>query len=1783
MKEKQTRWSLHKVLSLVLALVMVLGMVPTSVFAVGEDEQAAAASSDDFLRIVHLDCGRKYFSVDDLKKVIDYAADSNYTHVELAFGNDGLRFLLDDMSLTVNGTAYDSNKVTSAIQAGNKAFYDAGEHNELTQSDMDTLIAYAKSKKIGIIPMFDAPGHLQVVIRAMKELGLKPTYSTPTTSGTSVNWAINPTDTASLAFVKALVEKYMNYFSGKASSKYFNIAADECGFSGMSTTEYTAYASFVNSLAKMAKTQYGLTAMAFNDGIYYQDLTTNVEFDTDIVVCYWDATANKYAPAATLAAKGFNIINTHNKWYYVLGAEGNGWYGAEWSKSNMQGAYQKCDVTDGDYQTTYGCMNAIWCDTPSATVRWSNVETHIKTLAAVSYNKTFFKQVTTEPVGPDPVEPPEKTEDQTATNADLGASVTVSVKPGQTLTLDVSVAENPQAKFDDGVKVVSYDVTPYVDGERHTGKGTVTMTVPTDWADKADRVGAYIITDGATEVLPVSVKDGKATFAVPHFSEMGLYLAAQSGSDTPEQRTITVSVGGTATDTIKDAYYPDAVETEDEATASVSVKAENTPEKTTATKVTNITSGQEYYISDGDGNYLTLDGTSLTNETDVNKATKWTITKSWNNHYISSGNYYLRYQSGRLGTAQSTNTDGTSWRYDGTAFYYNYYNYRYYYIHSNGSKWELNTSSKNGAAYTVTTTPAVKQTTVTFTGNKVGTTYATIGNVRYTINVEAEDLSKVPALPITLWFTNCDIEVDLTQYDGGRTTGNFVSGSWQDNKRPYYVNVSANDAYGEKGVALSKVLPEEVLRYENSNTYWIQAYTGKVQKKLVLWSGRVHTSDNLQLISGTDYSNTGTEFHYVRYYNGKWAVSSDGVDWRTTVTGAGSTGSSSTCTEQLAVYYMMRSEITQEVTTDVADWGYVRTDDGYSKQVNNGQYVILDFAVKYENGTRNPSTFPQDGKTFVFHCTPNDGSGSVKRDSNSNYYRQLNNFRGINTSDYEIYMVTVTMTENNADDKLTSTTEYSYNGEEQIVWAIDEKTKTNSGLNDYTSISGSSSVYSGCKIGGDPYIRGVEIYNEHGALITYYIRAIEKKDSLHVYYVNQATNDVFHSYIINVNSKYSDRLTFDPNIGSDSATWNSDLDHGTVVNDFNQTIQVSGDLKTMPSISAQYRYSKFNCVNVTHSDDLKNVYLYYVFDADKTFVVDFGLPLKIRPVDVSASLSTANIERVEVKDSAYATITTNSDFIIDYKLTKIMKGEETIVVRYVGTNPTTGKADYATFNVRIIPASTVYYEDSFVKFESGSINGKNVGWETETKGNVKSVSQALEELGGKNNNVYGYDKAYKDSNQFSMGSAQKVTVAANMVTDWQDTYSWPTASFTFKGTGFDIISLTDNNSGAIFVDVYKGAEAKGDAFKSLMVNNYYGYKQVTENGKTVWVVDENASDALYQIPVMKVSGMDYGEYTVVIRVAYSSFFDKTNDNQYTFWLDAIRIYDPMGTNVPDYAKDGEGYPQYIKLRDEITGAENGKGLFIDGAENATIDDYKNYGPNNEVYLAPGQAISFKISADQEIDSIQIGAKSPKGGAVMSVDDDKTGTDIQTATEMYYKISTGNTADRTFVITNKSTAKGSILSLTNVKITYKNKPTATTTLAELTEEDQADAVNTVRALFAVPVVEPDPFQPSRLEARWTKNVRAGQKATLTVKTSTDVESITVNGVAVTSYRTRTERKGWGWNAPKVTYREFTYTVTAQTSGAYEICAVNAEGTASEPITATLTVRSGRWWNIFAKWF
>lgn len=1742
MNQTQTRSPRKRLLSLILAVILMIGLLPISAFATSASAQAgedkAATQDSEFLRIFHLDCGRKYFTVDQIKQMIDYAAESNYTHVELAFGNDGLRFLLDDMSVEVNGTTYASDKVTSAIKQGNKEFYDAGT-NELTQSEMQQLIGYAREKKIGIIPMFDAPGHLQAVIRGMQALGLNVVYTTPTMSGTSVNWAIDPTDTASLAFVKALMEKYVAYFAKYGSSKYFNIAADECGFAQMSTEQYTAYATFVNSLAAMVK-GYGFTVMAFNDGFYYQNKTTTEDFDTDIVICYWDATADKYAPAKTLASKNFRIINTHNKWYYVIGNESTGWYGAEWSKSNMTGKYSKCNVTDGDYQTNYGCMNAIWCDNPSASVNMTNVETHIKTLAQQTCNKSFFTEVTTTPTGPDPVEP---TESKTAADAELKVSVTVNLKASQNLKLAVSKVENSQAVFDQGVEFVAYDVAPSVDGEPYRGQGTVTLPVPAEWTAHKDRIGAYIITDGKTVTLTeVTVADDKVTFTAPHFSEMGLYLAAErTDPDVTENRTVTVTVGKTYSDTITGANY----------------------------------AGDTYVTENPDIAAMTVTGTDEQKEsyteTEISLSA---LLSTWSSRWKETS-YYYKDDSGNYHVLYAYST----WSY-GTYYYYGYIE------DGKTSPTQKGYGRYNDSVtvYTKSSDPTPAFTTVTFTGKKVGTTYVTVGTVRYTINVVAENLDGVNALPIQLWVTNNTIQVDETDKTKTATGSGWGGDSSLGNAN--YVSVAAGRAYGEQGVTLKEAigLTEPLVRYEYGGTRFIAVQEGKPAQNLVLWSGRIHNSGNIQQVWGTDYSNSGDEFNYVRYWGGEWAVSNDRKEW-TKVTGEGSTGTYYSCKEQLAAYYMVRTEITKEVTTDIADWGKPKSGNEYASQVN-GDFVLLDFAVKYENGNRVPSGFPVN-ETMAFHCARNDSAVGTQ---NGVKYRKLNNFRGVNTSDYEIYMVTVTMTNDNASTTLTSSTAqsgYTYGGTEQIVWAIDEKTKTNSNLDAYTSISGAKSDYSGCTIGGDPYVRGVEIYNKHGALITYYIRAKVKTDSLSVHYVVQNTGEEFYKYYINVNNEAGHDMAFKNDIQLNNP-WKGELRNSEVVNAEGRTLTITADLTNLP-IDAQYRYSTYTCEKVETkkvNNVNKEVWLYYTFTSTATFVVDFGLPLKIAPANVSANLSVAPIKTVQIAHSTkYADLSVDENKNIIYRLTKTIDGEDNITVRYTGANASTDKIGEASFTLTIIPASNVYYEDSLAAFTNGKGVAAGADWKlVDNKGNETTEgtapTQALEQLGS--SGIYGKDAAYNSSSMLSMGTAHKVTVTSAMLANWEKndtTSAWPTASFTFTGTGFDVISLTDNTSGAILVKVTGAGADNKDFSKNYLVNNYYGYKQVeNEDGSISWVVsDSNEPNALYQIPVMKVD-VPYGAYNVTIQVFYNQIFDKTGNTQYNFWLDAIRVYNPMGENGNSYyTQDNEGYPQYIKLHDALADGtakpdgETDKMVFIDGGSTADIATYANYGPNNEVYLMKGQAITFKIPQNANVDSIQIGAKAPDGKTAKMVVNSSEPIELNTATEMYYTISSG--ADQ-FTISN--TGDG-ILSLTNLKITYKTKPAENekVTLAALDTQEQENAVNLVRALFTAPVAT---FSPETFQADWGRAVRAGKRATLTVKTSADVESITVDGQSITSYTTRTQRTGWGWWSPKVTYHVFTYTITApaQTTD-YAVCAVNAEGTASEPITATLTVRPATWWN------
>lgn len=1675
MNQTQTRSPRKRLLSLILAVILMIGLLPISAFATSASAQANDAEDTGYkYNIMFLDCGRKYFSVNSIKQIIDNASAAGFNYIQLAVGNDGLRFLLDDMSLTVNGTTYSSEQVSAAIHAGNEKYHNF-DVDELTQSEMDEIIAYAASKGMGVIPCVNTPGHMDAILSAATALtGKDCSYSGSART-------IDVTNATAVAFTQALLKKYVSYFAGKGC-EYFNMGADEyandiftsgsMGFGNLqSTGKYSYYVTYVNAVAKMVK-DAKMTPMAFNDGIYFNSNTSSGTFDTDILICYWSNGWSSYTPmpAANLAAKGFKLINTHGDYYWVLGK-------SDWQCSPEKASgFNYKTFQGGTINDPTGSMFCIWCDYPGVGTDTSVVNNTAATIAA--FGAALPK-----------VKPVEGVKNVTRTDDTTGVSVTA---PGLT-GLSVKKAAAPSIDTAAEGKVLAYDVTPTTESGNYAEAASVSFKTPSGW--DTSRVRGFVVnTDGTvTDGLTGVVENGSFTFTAPHFSVMGIY---QLSADAPTD--INVAVGGTVTVTVKDVNLSGIYHTENESIATVTVTGQDETTKPHYTEAT---------VS-----YSKLAGSN----------TKWTKTDYF---YEVDGNYHPVYA------------------------YYS--NYRYYYGYSTtgsnnnvtqvGYSW-YGYASVTGIYEQTGTETVPASSTITFTGKSVGDTFVVIGDVKYNIHVteKAPDNALTDtSINLEYWITNNKV------YDGSQTAANQYQ----------TITTSTNGVTTAEGVALADLAPNPAYSFFDGTVtvYYWQAM-------------RLDASKQQTDASGVDQTAEGTTLTHIRYHGGAWQYkTADGV-WHYFEAG-----------DQLVAYYLQKTEVTKEIDTYVKDWGYSTGSTTPNTSSGKGQ-VALTIAVVYPDGT----------------VSPTEGEMYSKSTTIFNYWdgRDIGIVAPVNNSNYSISKITVT--DGTRTDNTSSNQWYI---SDTIEW---NKTPNAAGKKwyDETEVWNKSS-------GTTPMVNGKRSNITWSAkntakLVLIYLEPIEKETNLNVQYIDlNANNNVFHSYQIvmtynqgDPEPKFTDKLMLGNTVIGRNGPWNGSKagdenylsDDAYVVNAAGTEQKFKKDITTIPGINGIYASGLYQYARADISKDGKTLRLYYDLNQaeGKTFVVDFGLPVQIPFSDfgiTNVSEFTVSFDEKDPKVTKRQGNYGNGEIdmvnrIVTYTLTKTLDAKVAVPIYVTDTQ---GKK--LVQNVYIIPASNVYYEDSLAAFTNGKgaalgADWKLVGTATDEQ---KSATQALEEL-GKHSNVYGHDGAYNSSSMLSMGTAHKVTVTAAMLAKWDDTTSaWPTAQFTFKGTGFDIISLTDNTSGAIVVDVYKGSKTEGSKpVHSYLVNNYYGYTYNQETKK--WeVVKDGKENAIYQIPVMKVNDLPYGEYTAVIEVFYNSFFDMNYDknsgkNQYSFWLDAVRIYDPMD-EYAGYTQDNEGYPQYIKLHDEVVkekATPNVSALFIDGKENATIAEYANYGPNNEVYLMKGQAITFKIPANDKIASIQIGAKAPKGMANLNVNETEiVSGGLSTATEMYYQIAN---AGRQFTITN--TGDG-ILSLTNLKITFKEKPTGEVTLAALNTQEQESAVSLVQALFTAPVAT---FSPETFQADWGRAVRAGKRATLTVKTSADVESITVDGQSITSYTTRTQRTGWGWWSPKVTYHVFTYTITApaQTTD-YAVCAVNAEGTASEPITATLTVRPTTWWN------
>ncbi|MDY5341420.1 S-layer homology domain-containing protein [Faecousia sp.] len=1569
---------------------------PTEAVQAAETQSKDAVEGFD-LSIVMLDCGRKYYSVDSIKQIIDNASAAGFGYIMLGVGNDGMRFLLDDMSLTVNGTTYESDAVKSAIHAGNEAYYNFAV-DELTQTEMDAVLAYAKEKGMGVIPMLNTPGHMDAILAAATSLtGTNCAYSGSART-------IDVTNSTAVAFTQAFVQKYVDYFASKGC-KYFNMGADEyandrytggsMGFGNLqSEGKYSYYVTYVNDVAAMIKNA-GMLPMAFNDGIYFANNTSSGTFDTDIVICYWSNGWSGYSPmpASDLANKGFKMVNTNGSYYWVLGKPD-----AQCSASKASG-FSINSFPGSTIDNPFGAMFCIWADYPDAETEASVISKTADTIAAFGATLPETKQG-------------EKSE----TKTDEATKISVTA-PGLT---GITVAAVDKGTELDGKKVAgAWNIELTTANGSYTDSATVSIPVGKEWLSYK-LTGGVLESDGTTVTSDPNskVENGVLTFTAKHFSTV-VVLAEE------KQQEIAVTVGGTKTITVdgevSSAYTDDFV----------TVKTET--KNTTATP---------YYerAALGAGTFYISDEAN-----DTAPSVKVTLAAMYNGQYSLYSDTYYRYPNATYHSyiiggywsyapaqdrspvgltisesekgAVTINREVTSGRHKTTAW-----------LTLSYGNFDASGNSTTLYLYNLVQPTASKQTTISFTGKKAGTTQVKIGDVLYTITVSPENLDNVSPLKIEYWITN------------SRLTGTTS------NKNELSIAATLDGVASAEGVEIASLVDAKGAKDGRTQEYW-QSKILDVQKSNDSTSGtELQTTKN-----GDDETLNGTAFTKARYWDGKWQVFTNAwvdVDrTQVTVTDTGDVPYKGD-RNQLVAYYMEVVNINNEngeseLHVNAADWGTKGDGTGSWGYTPESSRCSVSIQLVYEDGSFNPSD-----------------TTAAKLKSKTIVYGYWSGGRGLGTmvftgqQGYEIYKVTAatgTMASRTGSGNTVTVTSFTWADNEETVW---EGNQTKS-----VSI-GNPARKPSYEAPYDNLAWNTDAYNKNNAiLIRVYVKTQIAEDSLIVHYVDKTTGKQFYEYGI----KVKENTTFDPLFAKNESTENA-LVHNEVENYNGATQKVSAELKEMPQISAAYRYSKYTLVEVERKTDGKEVILYYTFNNKHTFVVDFGVPLKIKATDIGVTVPEGDSYWTEATctGAVYGETKIANGEGLTYTATKPMLGIETLNVT-LATG--TGEDDKATHTIYLVPATTVYYEQNVATYSTG--------WDT--LGTIAPDKYQEAQKGRTPGYNFGYDPYY-EANQLGAGGSVEYTNTKGA-----------DATLTFKGTGMELYLRTQNANETSNLD-----ETDATNHSYMLVQVYAGDTADANNLKRMSFVDVNnlfvqsKTGYGYNTPCWTVDGMAYGTYTVVVRYVKGT--------TYGLAIDGFRVTNTLNpsdaTTNGFYADVGEANMQTAEIRnmvlkqaevynladnwykvgneviDAVYDAEDAARI-INGAvlikqnydQNGGTDvqvtsELVNIGPKNEIYLNPGEAVVMTVPTTYT--TVQVGMRSLTGETVKYQINSEPTKEMKSTVDMYYRVALADGGK--LVIQNKSDSK-QILALTKLKVTG-----AGTTTNDVSVETTPEAIRYAMALM-----------------------------------------------------------------------------------------------------------------------
>lgn len=1366
------------------------------------------------------------------------------------------------------------------------------------------------------------------------------------------------------------------------------------GFGNLqSAGKYSYYVTYVNDVAAMIKNA-DMTPMAFNDGIYFNNNTSSGTFDTDIVICYWSNGWSGYTPmpASDLASKGFKMVNTNGSYYWVLG------------KSDAQCSASKAKDFDiksfpgSTIDNPSGAMFCIWADYPGAETEASVISKTADTIAA--FGATL----------------PKIDDNKTVSDEATGVSVTA---PGLT---GITVAAVDKGTELDGKKVAgAWNIELTTENGSYTDSATVSIPVGKEWLSYK-LTGGVLESDGTTVTSDPNskVENGVLTFTAKHFSTV-VVLAEE------KQQKIAVTVGGTVTlDPVDGEFSGDY--TNDYVTVKTDIKQKNqtyvsaklTDDTLYVSTKQNDTTPTQYlkFISAGNGKYYIQDGDNY-----IYPYAARRIFDNWDYSLKETTKQSDALVNVAINSDESITVSRdyseTSWGTTYTAKAY---------LTISGSSYAATDTETYLYLYDVG--PVSKETTISFTGKKAGTTQVKIGDVLYIITVSPENLDNVSPLKIEYWITN------------SRLTGTTS------NKNELSIAATLDGVASAEGVEIASLVDAKGAKDGRTQEYW-QSKILDVQKSNDSTSGtELQTTKQ-----GDDETLNGTAFTKVRYWDGKWQVFTNAwvdVDrTQVTVTYTGDSGSVRYKGDrnQLVAYYMEVVNINnengeRELHVNAADWGTKGDGTGSWGYTPESDRCSVSIQLVYEDGSFNPTD-----------------TTAAKLKSKTILYGYWSGGRGLGTmvftgqQGYEIYKVTAatgTMASKTGSGNTVTVTDFTWADNEETVW---EGNQTKS-----VSI-GNPARKPSYEAPYDNLAWNTGAHNRNNAiLIRVYVKAEIKEDSLKVHYVNLKGNSEFYTYAINV----AEGVTFDSRLAMDLSK-ETYLVYNTVVNTNGIQQTVNGNLSKMAEIGAQYRYGGFTLKEVKLENGNKEVWLYYDFQNEHVFVVDFGVPVRIMPSDINVAQSGWSGAKVDGKETSvgkYGTATVGVGKGLTYTATKPMLGVETFTVtlEFTGSdNNTTG----LTYLIYLVPATTVYYEQNVATYSTG--------WDTlgTIAPNVYQETQKGRTAGCN----FGYDPYYKENQLGANGSVMYTTTPGE------------SAQLTFKGTGMELYLRTQNanetsnlnetdatNHSYMLVQVYAGDTADANSLKRMSfvdVNNLF-VQSKTGYG--------------YNTPCWTVDGMTYGTYTVVVRYVKGT--------TYGLAIDGFRVTNTLN---PDNAKTKDFYAavhednmqtseirnmvlkqaevynladNWYKVGNEVIDAvydAEDAARIINGAvlikqnydQNGGTDvqvtsDLVNIGPKNEIYLNQGEAVVMQLTGSY--DSVQVGMRSLTGDAVTYKINTEEKT-MNSTVDMYYKV---EPVEGKLVIQNVS---GGILALTKLKVTG-----AGTTTNDVSVETTPEAIRYAMALM-----------------------------------------------------------------------------------------------------------------------